>query len=73
MADTVLCTSTHPVDLNDGRVLAPGDTAEGIDVYLPHNAALIADGHLIIFTTPSTAKTVDDAVADTTDKGVSNA
>lgn len=40
------CTSTHPIDLASGRVLAPGESAD-LDPHDPHHAALIADGSLM--------------------------
>lgn len=42
----VLCVGSHPVDLDDGRVLGHGDHALSIDIDHPHNAAQIAAGHL---------------------------
>jgi hypothetical protein len=45
---TVVCTSTHPVDLDDGRELSPGATAEDVDTLDPHNAGLILDGSLVV-------------------------
>lgn len=33
-------------DLNDGRVLAPGQSASSVDVKDPHNARLIEAGDL---------------------------
>jgi hypothetical protein len=44
----VLCTSTHPVDLDSGKVLGPGEHALSIDLDHPHNADVIANGHLIV-------------------------
>lgn len=45
---TVVCTSTHPVDLPSGRVIAPGEQAEGVDTNDPHARALVLDGHVIV-------------------------
>lgn len=45
---TVVCISGHPVDLHDGRSLAHGETAEGVDLNHPHNRALVLDGHVIV-------------------------
>lgn len=40
---------THPQDLADGRMLAPGELADLDDEALqdPHNAALVEEGKLI--------------------------
>lgn len=38
---------TKPRDLADGRTLAPGADAEGVDMSEPHNVALAEDGVLI--------------------------
>ena len=44
----VLCTSSHPVDLSDGRTLAPGEVAEDVDTEHPHQRGLVLDGHLLV-------------------------
>lgn len=53
-----------PIDLADGRTLAPGESAE-LDAGAPHNAALIADGRLLEEAAPSAkrpgAKTPEEA------------
>lgn len=36
----------HPVDLEGGRVLAPGETAK-VDLAESHNQALVDSGHLV--------------------------
>lgn len=61
---TVICSAPHPVDLHDGRVLAPGETAEGIDTEHPHQRALVLDGslHVVDGMTPKKRKS-DDLVA----------
>lgn len=43
---TVICSSTHPVDLDDGRGLAPGESATDVDTDAPHNRDLVLDGHI---------------------------
>jgi hypothetical protein len=47
-AQTVLCTASHDVTLDDGRTLRPGDQADDIDTSSDHNAALVEDGHLSV-------------------------
>jgi hypothetical protein len=47
MAD-VLCTSQHAIDLDDGRTLGPGESADDIDLESAHNRALVLDGHLLV-------------------------
>ena len=44
----VLCTASHPVDLSDGRTLAPGEVAEDVDTEHPHQRGLVLDGHLLV-------------------------
>lgn len=44
----VLCTATHPIDIDDGRTLAPGDVAKDVDVNHPHQQGLIDDGNLLV-------------------------
>jgi hypothetical protein len=47
----VLGISSHPVDLHpDGRTVGPREWAENVDLDDPHNAQLIADGHLTVLT-----------------------
>jgi hypothetical protein len=45
---TVLNTTGHPIDLSDGRTLAPGESAEDIDTGLSHNRVLVVNGHLLV-------------------------
>lgn len=42
----VKCIASHPVDLDDGRILARGESGQ-IDETTPHNAALIDGGALL--------------------------
>lgn len=44
----VLCTSSHPVDLSDGRTLAPGEGTDKVDTDHPHQRGLVLDGHLLV-------------------------
>lgn len=44
----VLCTSSHAVDLADGRVFGPGEVINGVDVSIEHNNHLIEQGHMIV-------------------------
>lgn len=46
MLTPVINGSRLPVDLDTGRVLAPGETCDA-DLADPHNAALIASGTLV--------------------------
>lgn len=47
MADSpVQNIATWPIDLADGRVLAPGEGGEA-DLEHPHNLALLEAGHLV--------------------------
>lgn len=43
----VLNVSGHPIDLNDGRTLAPGEEADGVDIDHPHNQSLLDSGHVV--------------------------
>lgn len=70
---TVLCTASHPVDLSDGRTLAPGEVAEKVDTDHPHQRGLVLDGHLLVQegTKPrarQAQKLVDEAVKSDDDK-----
>lgn len=40
----VLNVAGHPIDLDDGRTLAPGEEAEDVDTDHPHNRAVIVRG-----------------------------
>jgi hypothetical protein len=64
MSSRVLCISTHTIDLSDGRPLAPGETADGIDESDTHNAELIANGHLITLASPATSAAAPLTVKD---------
>lgn len=44
----VLNVAGHPIDLSDGRVLAPGEDADEVDTDTPHNRALVVNGHLLV-------------------------
>lgn len=33
--------SGHPVDIDSGRTLAPGEVADGVDLKHPHNKSLL--------------------------------
>lgn len=45
---TVLNVSGHPIDLDDGRTLAPGEQAEKVNTDHPHNRALVVNGQLSV-------------------------
>lgn len=71
---TVIGTADHPVDLHDGRMVAPGETVADVDTSHPHQRSLVTDGHLTVVEgkTPRTAPSgeqvrkaaVRDATAD---------
>jgi hypothetical protein len=68
----ILNVAGHPVDLDDGRVLAPGEEAEA-DTNHPHNRMLVVRGLVNVTegTTPrktQPARLVKNA-ADSTDTG----
>lgn len=70
---TVVCVATHAVDLDDGRSLAPGETAYDVDTSSPHNRGLVIDGALYVTdgTTPRVRqedKLVDVAATPTNDE-----
>jgi len=43
---TVVCTAAHPTDLDDGRSLAPGESADNIDI--DKNQDAVDAGHLTV-------------------------
>ena len=71
----VFCTSRHPIDLSNGAVLGPTEYADNIDVDHPHNAQLIADGHITVVALPSTtSSSIPIHVSDDgTQGGIENA
>lgn len=46
MKKTVINTSTHPLTLSSGRVLAPGERADGVEVGGSYEQALLDDRSL---------------------------
>lgn len=44
----VLNVVGHPIDLDDGRTLAPGEEVEEVDTDHPHNRALVVNGHVLV-------------------------
>lgn len=56
MSGTVIGTAAYPVDLSDGRMVAPGEVAEGVDLDHPHQKALVVDGHLSVVDGPTARK-----------------
>lgn len=50
----VKCTSRHAVDLDTGQVLGPGEWGKA-DLDQPHNADLVANGHLTAAAEPEKA------------------
>lgn len=61
---TVLCTSSHVIDLADGRSLAPGEVAEDIDTGDPHVRDLVLSGQLYVQkgSTPKERASFEDTV-----------
>lgn len=51
---TVVCVASHPVDLDNGVTLGPGEQAENVDTSHPHNRDLVVSGliNVIDGTTP---------------------
>lgn len=45
---TVFNSKSYPVDLADGRTLAPSETAEDIDLDAEHNRNLVLDGTITV-------------------------
>lgn len=69
---TGINTATHPIDLSNGRILAPGERADDIDTDHPHQRALVVDGllHVEEGSTPrkrQPAKRVEKAASETAD------
>jgi hypothetical protein len=61
----VICQSTHPEDLDDGRVLGIGEEAS-VDETNEHNARLIEEGRLTVLGAKPT-QTVEEVLADVGD------
>lgn len=71
--NTVLCVSTHPEDLADGRLVGPGQQIDNIDLDQPHNARLVVDGRLVVLAsndgeTPTTVEQILDQVGQDPEK-----
>lgn len=47
----VKCVAPHPVDLDTGGVLGPGEWGKA-DLDHPHNADLVANGHIAAASEP---------------------
>jgi hypothetical protein len=67
----VLNVGSHPVDLDNGRVLGHGEHAMSIDLDHPHNKAQVDAGHLRVIesapvNTPRNPDGSTNAVASTT-------
>lgn len=45
---TVLNVAGYPVDLDDGRTLAPGQSLDDVDAGKPHNRVLVLSGALLV-------------------------
>lgn len=55
MSDSVINIATHPVDLSDGRTLAPGEDATDVAMN-SHNKALVDAGSLRVVSSGSKTK-----------------
>lgn len=44
----VFNTTTYPIDVSDGRVVASGEFLDNVDTDHPHQRNLILDGHLVV-------------------------
>lgn len=55
---SVLNVAGHPVDLDTGRTLAPGEEAHDVDTTAPHNRVLVLAGLVEVTegTTPRTTQ-----------------
>lgn len=67
MTERVKNTGTHAIDLSDGRVLAPGETADDVALGNPHNRDLVDGGFLT--SVAEDEKSTDDAEPRTRTKG----
>lgn len=57
---TVLNVAGHPIDLDDGRTLAPGEQAEEVDTTHPHNRVLVVEGLATVLEGTTPKKTQPD-------------
>lgn len=57
------CVSTRPIDLADGRPVAPGERVRNLDVDAEHNQALV-DAGVLIEETQKTEKPAQRAKTD---------
>lgn len=52
----ILNVGNHAIDLDDGRTLAPGEEADGIDVDSSHNKSVIDQGLALVVETQPAGK-----------------
>lgn len=52
----VLNVAGHAIDLDDGRVLAPGEEATGVNLNIDHNRSAIGQGLLLEIKIKNTAR-----------------
>jgi hypothetical protein len=63
----VLNVASHPIDLDDGRTLAPGEEAVGVNLNITHNKVAVAQGLLIeVKSAPAKKQSSRSASTDTT-------
>lgn len=70
MSDEYRLSSTHAEDLEDGRVVAPGQVVSGVDPEKPHNRRLIEEGKLVRPTPIEKPKASDAARSKAAELGV---
>lgn len=70
--ETVKSISAHPIDLDDGRQLGPGETAQDVSLHNAHNKALLDDGHIAVVGAAETEETVNMAVAPSDEERPAN-
>lgn len=59
----ILNVGSHSVDLDDGRVLAPGEQAT-VDIDDPHNKVLVDQGSVLVVAEPKQRSTSDSKSDD---------
>lgn len=65
---TVLNVSGHPIDLDTGRTLAPGEEAVDVDTDHPHNRVLVVSKKLAVTEGMTPHKTQPDRLVREAEK-----